>query len=745
MGDDQSEETQQIPYERDKSKTKPLHLLSNNVATASSESDHRRGNANSLPQSTADLRYDSTSIGVTSSIQNSHVPSEDGSSSKIQASATKTDGNEHKPTSIPPQIQTSTKEGNRSEENGISEAASSTTDSLVRSPSPTRTESTETQSASASSQIKKKSGQNQDRSKLRKGKWTIEEEEYTSRIIHHFSTGLLTLPEGTTLRSYLAEKLNCDPMRITKKYAGAACLGKRVYHLCDRSQATVADIEMAKAELARLELRFRARVEHGHSGLPLPRTDVMPTMSSGPSNIFAPNPQTAAAAANQWLQSFAGMASMNAGTNAATNGVPTSNPPTVSSFPMPVAPAQIPPSATSNTAAPGSWPIPQGSQQWLAPNPTASTPSPIVPNMQQTPTSSMQAANNAMAKIAWAQAAASLSPALSQLAAANLQKQQQQLQQAYQAQIQQGIPVGVPNTAAMSLVPQVPGNALSSTPVALNQSVVHRPPLPPQVSQTVAVSASKSDVADGNKAVVDSMTSSSDAETTNPRSKEDEAAGSMLMGFLSSLRKSFLDAVEQKDRNPSGAGVLTDKTTPPQATETAGRETSTSSKSKDQQKHAKRAKKVRETSSSGSSTDVGSGLLSRRAGLTDYSFSARTETSSGGTSHPGDSSMEETESSSSDNAVQRSGRSGETRKADPSSSDDSDEQFDDRGFGPPRKRIKNKRVVGEFTSKNIAEHNHRMHAMLGPVTMNKFSQEGQIATATVEKRKSQKRSRNEAD
>lgn len=61
-----------------------------------------------------------------------------------------------------------------------------------------------------------------------------EEEEYTMRIIQHFRTGLLSLPDGHTLRSYLAEKLNCDPMRITKKFSGASCLGKRVYNLCDR-------------------------------------------------------------------------------------------------------------------------------------------------------------------------------------------------------------------------------------------------------------------------------------------------------------------------------------------------------------------------------------------------------------------------------------------------------------------------------------------------------------------------------
>jgi len=109
-----------------------------------------------------------------------------------------------------------------------------------------------------------------DRSNLRKGKWTVEEEEYTSRIIHHFRAGLLTLPEGMTLRSYLASKLSCDPMRITKKFAGASCLGKRIYHLCERSQITINDIEIARVELAQLEQRFRLRVEHGQSGIPLP-------------------------------------------------------------------------------------------------------------------------------------------------------------------------------------------------------------------------------------------------------------------------------------------------------------------------------------------------------------------------------------------------------------------------------------------------------------------------------------------
>ena len=43
---------------------------------------------------------------------------------------------------------------------------------------------------------------------LRKGKWTPEEEAFTSRIIHDFTNGYLPLAPGTTLRSYLSEKLN---------------------------------------------------------------------------------------------------------------------------------------------------------------------------------------------------------------------------------------------------------------------------------------------------------------------------------------------------------------------------------------------------------------------------------------------------------------------------------------------------------------------------------------------------------
>lgn len=151
----------------------------------------------------------------------------------------------------------------------------------------------------------------------------VEEEEYTSRVIQHFSAGVLTLPEGATLRSYLADKLNCDPMRITKKFTGACCLGRRVYHLRDRPRATPAELEMAKAERDHLEQRFRLRIEHEQSGLPLSRRRDM--LASQPSSqigtLFPVQNVPPGNTMSPWLQNFAsaiGAPSSNASMNIST-------------------------------------------------------------------------------------------------------------------------------------------------------------------------------------------------------------------------------------------------------------------------------------------------------------------------------------------------------------------------------------------------------------------------------------------
>ncbi len=42
----------------------------------------------------------------------------------------------------------------------------------------------------------------------RKGKWLDEEEAYTKKLIEAFNNGHLHLPSGTTLRSFLSERLS---------------------------------------------------------------------------------------------------------------------------------------------------------------------------------------------------------------------------------------------------------------------------------------------------------------------------------------------------------------------------------------------------------------------------------------------------------------------------------------------------------------------------------------------------------
>lgn len=96
---------------------------------------------------------------------------------------------------------------------------------------------------------------------LRRGKWTLEEETYVARVIRDFNSGYLNAPAGTTLRTYLSEKLHCDPMRITKKFTGDACIGKRVFHPAVRCGANGAAIDKAQAELDSLEKRWRSRLE----------------------------------------------------------------------------------------------------------------------------------------------------------------------------------------------------------------------------------------------------------------------------------------------------------------------------------------------------------------------------------------------------------------------------------------------------------------------------------------------------
>ena len=102
----------------------------------------------------------------------------------------------------------------------------------------------------------------QDSNGLRRGKWTPEEENYANRLIQEFKSGLLPLTDGTTLRTFLSKLLNCDPMRISKKFVGNNCIGKQVFRRrqADMDRLTAEEIERSRAELSDLERLFLERV-----------------------------------------------------------------------------------------------------------------------------------------------------------------------------------------------------------------------------------------------------------------------------------------------------------------------------------------------------------------------------------------------------------------------------------------------------------------------------------------------------
>lgn len=115
----------------------------------------------------------------------------------------------------------------------------------------------------------------------RKGKWTDEEERYTKRLVSAFNQGLLPLQVGTTLRCFLSDKLNCDPMRISKKFAGSSSIGKQVYTPCDPTSASLELMKIAQEELRQLETSFLAKVEVSEKPFMNPTPPQMPIWYQG--------------------------------------------------------------------------------------------------------------------------------------------------------------------------------------------------------------------------------------------------------------------------------------------------------------------------------------------------------------------------------------------------------------------------------------------------------------------------------
>ncbi|CAB9510822.1 expressed unknown protein [Seminavis robusta] len=93
---------------------------------------------------------------------------------------------------------------------------------------------------------------------VHQGKWTPEEEAYVEALVEEFKLGLLPLAEGTSLRTFLSKMLNCQPMRISKKFVGSNYNGKQVY-VRRKNSLSNEEVRSRRAKLQELERKFLAK------------------------------------------------------------------------------------------------------------------------------------------------------------------------------------------------------------------------------------------------------------------------------------------------------------------------------------------------------------------------------------------------------------------------------------------------------------------------------------------------------
>lgn len=99
------------------------------------------------------------------------------------------------------------------------ESSTQTTSSQVSSCKATSSQSSSSQSSSSKASSSEVT--------YRKGKWSFEEEAYSSKLKDIYECGILLQNPNMSLRQFLAHELNCEPMRITKKFKNQ--IGKTQY------------------------------------------------------------------------------------------------------------------------------------------------------------------------------------------------------------------------------------------------------------------------------------------------------------------------------------------------------------------------------------------------------------------------------------------------------------------------------------------------------------------------------------
>lgn len=87
------------------------------------------------------------------------------------------------------------------------------------------------------------------------GQWTKEEQEYVACLQEGFKRGTLDIPDGTSLRFFIAAKLGCKPKRVSKKYERSGYNGKQVYRR--DTNVSAADLEAYRQRLKDSEMAFK--------------------------------------------------------------------------------------------------------------------------------------------------------------------------------------------------------------------------------------------------------------------------------------------------------------------------------------------------------------------------------------------------------------------------------------------------------------------------------------------------------
>lgn len=113
-----------------------------------------------------------------------------------------------------------------------------------------------------------------DETGLRRGKWTSAESHFAMMMIDLFMAGIMpSISNGTTLRAFLARRLGCAPMRITKKFSHSTthgigkCVFKRRTEPTQRQEEELAaaDAEFRKSILARASGKREPDERYDHS------------------------------------------------------------------------------------------------------------------------------------------------------------------------------------------------------------------------------------------------------------------------------------------------------------------------------------------------------------------------------------------------------------------------------------------------------------------------------------------------